>query len=516
MSDTLLQPTIVQPVRSLPRIRSAHVLNILRLLLAAFLFTLLTRTSADPDLWGHLRFGRDIVRLKGVPSHDTYSFTSDIPWINHEWLAEVLEYTSYALGGPVLLVALKAALLLAMLWGVLKALRGMRDDAVVHDLLVFLVIAGTYGRSSTFRPQIFSLALFPALLSSLLAVEAGKPRALMLVPLIFVLWANLHGGWIVGLGAFGLWGAWAFLRADQLSLKRQWVLAAGVASVLATLVNPYGMHLWHFLGTTVRFSRDISDWQPLWKLPWVVLLPWTSMTLLAAAGAWFGRRSVNPAHVAIVALYWVSSLRVSRLDAFFILSAVILLGSHIRTAFRRFSRRRTPSATDFVSGPPRTFVAILLIGCLGIAASFRNFACIPVREDWMPEPASVAFIRSNRLQGRMLTFFDWGEYAIWHLAPAVKVSMDGRRETVYSDAMVSDHFELYRDAPESLDFVTRLDPDYAWLPQKFTVLKTLERAGWRRIYSGPKSAILIEPGGSLPARPLAMPSGGSARCFPGP
>ena len=46
-------------------------------------------TKADADLWGHVRFGRDILR-GGIHDGDPYSFTSDIPWVNHEWLAEVL------------------------------------------------------------------------------------------------------------------------------------------------------------------------------------------------------------------------------------------------------------------------------------------------------------------------------------------------------------------------------------------------------------------------------------------
>src|SRR5215471_16427753 len=66
-------------------------------------------TRADPDLWGHLRFGRDIVdRGWVVHSSDPYSFTSDRPWINHEWLAEAFMWTSYRLGGVAGLVAVKA------------------------------------------------------------------------------------------------------------------------------------------------------------------------------------------------------------------------------------------------------------------------------------------------------------------------------------------------------------------------------------------------------------------------
>src|SRR4029079_8387051 len=85
-------------------------------------------------------------------------------------------------------------------------------------------------------------------------------------------------------------------------------------------------------------------------------------------------------------------------------------------------------------------LASLAVGVLGIAAGRSNFKCIEVQDTFAPEPEAVLSAKLNGLQGRMLTFFDWGEYAIWHLGPEVKVSMDGRRETVYSDDVIARHF----------------------------------------------------------------------------
>src|SRR5690349_978476 len=57
-------------------------------------------TRADPDLWGHVRFGLDILARPGLSSVDPYSFTQDIPWVNHEWLSELFMGAAYAAGGP--------------------------------------------------------------------------------------------------------------------------------------------------------------------------------------------------------------------------------------------------------------------------------------------------------------------------------------------------------------------------------------------------------------------------------
>ena len=56
-------------------------------------------TRADPDLWGHLRFGLDMLSQHTLPSVDVYSFTQDVPWINHEWLSELIMGVAYRIGG---------------------------------------------------------------------------------------------------------------------------------------------------------------------------------------------------------------------------------------------------------------------------------------------------------------------------------------------------------------------------------------------------------------------------------
>jgi len=57
---------------------------VLGTLVAVVLLFAMTRTAADPDLWGHVRFGQDIVAARSISTVDPYSFTSDRPWVNHE------------------------------------------------------------------------------------------------------------------------------------------------------------------------------------------------------------------------------------------------------------------------------------------------------------------------------------------------------------------------------------------------------------------------------------------------
>ncbi len=142
-------------VHSLPSGRGAAVRHAVvpAVALAAVLIAVLV-TRADPDLWGHLRFGADILHTRSLPSIDPYSFTSDRPWVNHEWASEVLFALVYAAGGGTVLILLKVALIAIvclLLVGNAKA-EGARGRALVFigGLTVAAILPARHrsGRSS--------------------------------------------------------------------------------------------------------------------------------------------------------------------------------------------------------------------------------------------------------------------------------------------------------------------------------------------------------------------------------
>ncbi len=161
-----------------------------------------TMTRADPDLWGHVRFGADMLDSAAIRVPDTYSFTSDKPWTNHEWLAEIIMAAAYRMAGAAGLVLLKLtviALSLACVWRI-----AMGDGARVRSaaILTGLALVGILPRAQQVRPQIFSVLCFSALVLLLRRAEK-RPAVLWLAPPLLVFWANTHGGWLVGCGTLG-------------------------------------------------------------------------------------------------------------------------------------------------------------------------------------------------------------------------------------------------------------------------------------------------------------------------
>jgi len=481
---------------------------LIRVCIYAFMCLAISRTWVDPDLWGHVRFGGDIV-AHGLTPTDPYSFASDIPWTNHEWLAEVLFYLAYAGAGGAGLVAFKALLLVPGALLIARTIRTTGAPALIRDFLLFAAVAGMWPRTYVLRPQVFSVVLFVALLWAMRSAETGRPHRLAIVPIVFAAWVNLHGGWIVGCGVFMLWIAVTLSRRDVRTSPRLLVIT-GALTLAATLANPYGWELWKFLAATVRPERpNIDDWRPLFQSGMGFIVPWSICAVLAAVAFVKRRPQIPWSHTFIVAGLGLASIRVSRLDVFFSISVIMLLAPQIAAAAGAPSVER---ARLWTKGAIAAAVLVAATWSLVFFVVRQQFTCVLLNVPWMPERDAAAFITTNHLSGRLLTWFNWGQYAIWHFNPDLKVSLDGRRETVYSDAYVRDHLRLYFDPESETAFLERLNADYAWLPAELPLSVDLDRRGWSRIYSSRASVVFARSARAVAPTPAVQ----GPACFPGP
>lgn len=475
--------------------------------LGAVILAVLSHTRADPDLWGHVRFGHDTLAAHAIQRVDRYSFASDVPWINHEWLAEVVTYAAYALAGGAGLALLKVTIIAATLLIVVGSWPP-EVPARVRLWLVGAVLIGTIPQADHVRPQLFSLVLFAALLRLLLDPLRSAAWQIASIAVVFALWVNLHGGWLVGGGTLAVWVAFAVVR--DAARRLEWVVAGAVAAA-ATFANPYGWRLWQFLWSTVGLGRQqISDWQPVYALGTPYVIIW--LFIAAVAGALLlqhvRQKTIDPACLALVLLLAFASFRVNRLLAFFAIAAMMLLTRGWRPAPQR--HRTSPPSSRASLVVAATIGAVLLAGALVV--TIQNVTCVRIDDEGYPEREVAPAIAAAGLRGRMLTYFDWGEYAIWYL-PEISVSLDGRRETVYSDRTVDEQVTMYFDPSDRRAVLQRLQTRYAWLPANLPLTAALKADGWSTLFAGPRSVVLS----ASAAPPFAIPQRpGGRRCFPGP
>jgi hypothetical protein len=467
---------------------------------SALLFALATLTVADPDLWGHLRFGHDILATRAVAAVDPYSFTQDRTWINHEWLSEALMAAAFAAGGVAGVALLKGTLVFSTLHIVWRSLSSAA--AAARLTAIGLVVLGAGPVLAPMRPQLFSMLLFAVLCRIL----SGPSRSAKLgLPVLFGVWANLHGGWIVGLAVIVVWAAVALVARRESAMR--WA-AVAAASAAATLATPYGTTLWRFLWDTVGFTRDITEWQPLTALP---MMNWLPAAAVAAIALWLiaDRAVTYRLEIgAALALLAACALGVSRIGPIFVICAGVLLAP----ALARRWPARSPRG-DTAAGR-RT------VGGLGVAAVTtativlsHSLAHIPVPASWSPprEAAQRLFGTS----GRLVTFFDWGEYAIWHFGPRLRVSMDGRRETVYSERRLAEHDAIVAGTNDGFATLADWQAEYIWLPARTVATKNwLAAHGYRIDHEDAASFIAVR--SDLPAlgAPAAAATVSGPRYFP--
>ena len=138
------------------------------------------RTTADPDLWGHLRFGLDLLETGRVVRPDPYSYlTAGVTWVNHEWLAEALMAVAWraagAFGSPATgLVLLKLAMVVAVVAIVYSHLLWRGLSAIAAGTIVLAYLPVLLPWLGAVRPQMFTYVCFALTLAAIARAEAGE------------------------------------------------------------------------------------------------------------------------------------------------------------------------------------------------------------------------------------------------------------------------------------------------------------------------------------------------------
>jgi hypothetical protein len=155
--------------------RAASLLAGYPLLVSTLVFAVFSRTLADPDLWGHVKFGETLWKTTNLTLRDTYSYlTGGQPWINHEWLSEALFYLAFAIAGPPGLVALKTLIALSILLILYFSIYHQLKDVISTGILLILGSFILLLYLGSVRPQMFTFLLFLLVLAAVKNAEEGR------------------------------------------------------------------------------------------------------------------------------------------------------------------------------------------------------------------------------------------------------------------------------------------------------------------------------------------------------
>ena len=481
-----------------------------RLLLSVLLALVAVAASASPirsyDYWWHLKTGEIILQDRLIPRVDPFSFTAPgVPWVDHEWLFQVLVYLGHTILGPGALVGVKIGLVVLLAFLMAARLRRERNAVPGTAILLAAALVGASFRLDV-RPELATILLLPLVVHLVLrARHGGRHRPLVAVPLLVALGANLHPGAILA-PAILLLGAAATFIDERLGLLRgdPGVAAAGApfaprlaataaAAALACGANPYGFRIYLVPFQVSRILASLPSPNLEWARPQAADFPLfylaAAVVLVVLAAGW---RSADPvAAPALLLLLALSCMHLRNIGLFFVLLPYGLAGP------ARALTERLMSVTSALLHRGRSMARPLAAPGGGVrpgfvAAAVILFTAVPLLALLPPtvvwgigiapgnEPAPAAdFVARENIGRHLYNDIRFGGYLIWRRFPAHRVFVDGRNE-VYP-VLLRDIFASSNDSRAWQAMLRRYDIDAAFV----RFMPSLERVARPRADGGP-------------------------------
>jgi len=479
----------------------------------------------DGDTGWHVRTGEWIMSHGGVPHKDLFSFTRAAQtWFAWEWLWDVVFawlHRHWGMAAVVVGSALVIALTSALVFRLALRKGGNPPIAIV---LTFVAMASSSIHFLA-RPHLFTL-LFTAVFCTILERVREKRRARLLwwLPVLTVLWTNLHGGWFIGIVLIGLYGAGELSRGLFGMESGAWLQAAkhmlpygGIASLClaASLIGPYTYHLhvhiWEYL--TDPFQREniqemmsISFQKPAARYFEAMLL------VGGAACLWHLRRKRFTECLLLVFFAHVALIAARNIPIFGIVAAPILalavtewfqkledapVCGWLRSTARGL--RSMGDSIDAMEGAWRTHLvsaaAVLLIAAVLSAPSpparFRT------EFDAKVFPAkALASLGESAAESRIFTSDQWGDFLIYKLYPRGRVFIDGRSD-FYGSKFCQKYLDIVQVQYKWQQFLNEYGVDTVLLPTDAPLAGALkESSRWHVVYDD-GAAIVFRTGAHL-------------------
>ena len=440
--------------------------------LGGLLALVMQAAPPDPDLWGHIRYGQEILERGHLTWEDPYSFilkfhepvNPRFPWIRHAWVSQILIALSWESLGAFGLWLFRLVLVGGLLGAILLVARATTRN-LLEIVVPYTLAWGGIAPMMAFRPQLFTFFLFTVLLFLIFRVHLTRKWipawTLAWIP-VMLLWVNAHGGFLAGLALLGLLAGVTLLQAvaapkgselaSQTRRLLAWTVVGFLGGVLVTLINPYGLELYRWLRFDQTTPRAIvmTEWVPIrfftGHFPYLDLkFPFFKLLLLVfAVSLAFTRRRLDPFEVLLLIALALGGVRQVRHTAFFCVAAAMFIPKHLESALRGRWLRDISATPPAPSAQRVVKMALVLALLLSVAiAGLRSRVYtpwgIPMKTADFPMRA-VHFLRDNGIRGNLAVWFNWAQFVLWHLGrdpisgrPAHNLlAYDGRFRNVYS------------------------------------------------------------------------------------
>jgi hypothetical protein len=483
----------------------------------------------DGDTGWHIRAGEWMLSHRQVPRTDIFSFTKPgEPWFAWEWLWDVAFGWLHLHWGMAAVIAGSMLVLCATFLLLYRLLNQRCGHPFVAIAVTVLAIFGTTVHWLA-RPHLFTFLFLVLFLTLLEGVRKGDAKKLFWLPLLTVLWTNLHGGFVTGIILLGLYAAGELISAAASTdaRQRQGALAkalryaaTAVACLGASLINPYGFqlhaHIWTYFRDPVM-TKDIGEFQgtnfqALGSGYFEIML-----VLAAGAAVWYFRQR-RFAEILTILAWAHAGLLMVRNYPLFVLIAAPFVAEALTESLRALSRapaaawlRNAAQTLDGIGaeiapveniGRVHAVCALVFVGfVLGVTAPDKAPS---MEKKWVagydpkvyPERALSLLTDASM---RIYTHDEWGDYLIYKLFPSgIRVFVDGRSD--FYGNHVNEYMNLLRANYNWSEILSCRRIDTVLLPPDNPLATAIkESRNWRAVYDDGTAIVFRRVGDSTPS-----------------
>lgn len=483
------------------------------------------KISGDDDFFWHLATGRYIVENKVVPDKDVFGhITSGTEWIPFEWGWDILTYSLYNIGGYNAILVFRSLAFCFIFFLYFMLLRKFKVNSFLSILVLFVLLVAIMDRLSP-RPHILTYIFFILTLYILLCykyIDKVKYRKwLYLLPIIFLLWSNLHMGVLAGgliLFVFTLTETVIYLKQSSFTtndikalskteLRNLWIIS--IISALMLLINPHGIntYLYAYGHTKMKMLESVNEWQNPFapKLDFGFIITLYKVFLFSGVLVLFyayKKKDLLFALMYIVfAVYSIRAIRFT-VDYEMILTFFIIVSiAYVTSLFKNIKYNRILSG-NLLKG----ILGILFIYILSQIPSNAIYEKIQyyriygwgINSDFIPVQL-FDFMKENKISGTPYNHFGTGGYLVWNF-PGEKNFLDSRN---LNDEIFNEYNAIMTMQPgfekkledRGVDYIVYLDPDLIRRPNDLKRLVTnyfSTNTNWKLVFWDDKSMLFIK------------------------
>ncbi len=455
----------------------------------------------EPDAFYHLKAGQFILETGTIPNTDPFSFVSNgAEWIPHEWLSEIILFTSYKLLGYWGVISF-VALLGALTGFILFLICRKRNVNFYTSLIGILILSALTFELWIGRPQVFSyflVAIFIYLLESFRT--SGRKLNLIIIGILTLAWANMHAGFVLGIAivfAYLLGGVvnhYFRLSSAIDKLKLKWLAMLFIAMPIVSLLNPSGYKIFTYSYVILPAVEKlrIMEWYSIVDFLYLneTRIYLAQMLMFGAFGVyWFLFKKERRDFIITFLFFGICFLpfiSIRHIGFWPVVLIPFILEAFDKYIFVRLENRF--GAKDFGVVLGATLLIFAVPKIISFPSRYYNHLTLP--------QGAAEFVRQENLEGPLFNLYNDGGFLIWNLYPE-KIFIDGRSE-VYSLDKLDDYLAITGGAPHWKQLVDdKYKLEYFFIGYRrnpeglIPMIQNLEKEGWKLVYWDDLSVIYV-------------------------